>query len=88
MRAFGTHAHLVIIGVAPGNNAFTGSGGVVPVFHVVLFREPTRPGVAHVVMAQEVLDFLRGVLVHQEPAPGFGSESTPWMPNGDRARLP
>ena len=49
---------------------------------------PAGPGVAHVVVAQDVLDFLGRVRVHQEPAPGFGLQGAAWMPDGDGARLP
>lgn len=58
MGAFITQAHLIIIRVTPGNGALAGRRGIIPVLHIVLFGQPTRPGVAYVVVPEDILKTL------------------------------
>src|SRR6185312_458480 len=79
---------LVIVGIAPRDRAAAGGMGVVPVFHVVLLGHPGRPGVADVVVAQELLDLARRLAVDEKPAPAFGLVRSAGMPHRHRPRLP
>jgi hypothetical protein len=62
--------------------------GVVPVLHVVLLGHARRPGIADVVVAQEVLDLLRCVAVDEEEPPYLGLVRALRVPHRQRARLP
>src|SRR5262249_47589628 len=70
-----------------GNNSLAGGGGIVPVLHIVLFSHPSWTGIAHIVVTQDIFDFLRGVLVHQKPTPCFRLQRTAWVPDGNGAGL-
>ena len=48
---------------------------------------PAGPGIADVVVAQEIFDLLRRLAVDEEPAPYLGLVRAARMPDGDRARL-
>src|SRR6266446_4860078 len=80
-------ALLVAVGVAPRDGAAAGRVRVVPVLHVVLFRQSGGPGIADVVLAQEVLHLGGRVGVDEIPPPHFRLVRAPRMPHGDRARL-
>src|SRR5215831_1707559 len=80
-------AHLVIIGIAPGNNPLAGRRGVVPVLHVILLSHSRRTGIAHSVVAHDIFDFLGRIPVHQEPAPGLSLQRAARVPDGDRTWL-
>ncbi len=78
---------LVAVGMTPRDHPAARGMGVVPVFHVVLLGQPAGPGIADVVVAQEILDLLRCRLVDKIPAPDFGLVGAARMPHRDRARL-
>src|SRR5262245_18825663 len=82
-----THPLLVAIRVAPCDGPPAGRMGIVPILHIILFRQPARPGIADVVLAQEVLDLRRSLLVYQIPAPHLSLMRTTGMPDGDGTRL-
>src|SRR5262249_20226424 len=78
---------LIAIGVPARDRAAARRMRVVPILHVVLLGHATRAGIADVVIAQEVLDLGRRVLVDQEPTPDLGLVRAPRMPGGQGARL-
>src|SRR5882724_7397731 len=82
-----THPLLVTVRVAPGDGPPAGRMGIVPILHIILFRQPTRTGIADVVLAQEVLNLRRSLLVYQIPAPHLSLMRATGMPDGDGARL-
>src|SRR3954447_23427869 len=77
----GAEPRLIGIRIAPGNGPAARLVRVVPVLHVVLLGHPRRTGVADVIIAQEVFDFLRRLAIDEEPAPYLGLMSAARMPN-------
>src|SRR5580700_8513884 len=78
---------LIAVRIAPRDRAAAGGMGVVPVLHVVLLGHAGRPGIADVVVAQEIFDGLRRVAVDKEEAPYLGLMRALWMPHREGARL-
>src|ERR1700744_1268859 len=81
------HPHLVGIRIAPCYHAAAGGMRIVPVLHVVLLGHARRTRITDVVVAGEVLHWLRGVAIDEEKAPYLGLVHTSRMPARQRAWL-
>src|SRR5437762_11791640 len=73
--------------MTPRDRAAARGMRIVPVLHIVLFGHAARAGIADVIVAQEILDLGRRVLVDKEPAPHLGLVRALRMPRRHRARL-
>src|SRR5438552_18407312 len=69
--------------MAAGDDAAAGGRGVVPVLHVVGLGQADGTGVAHVVPAHGVFDFLGRLSIHEVEAPAFGPTDAVRVPHGD-----
>src|SRR5919198_865080 len=80
---FKPHPLLVAVRIAPRYGPPAGRMGIVPVLHIVLFRQPTRPGIPDVVLAKEFFPLGWGFSVDHIPPPHLGLVWPPGMPDGD-----
>src|SRR5437763_919124 len=80
--------HLVGIRIASGDGPAARLVGVGPVLHVVLLGHPRRAGIADIIVAQDIFDFLRRLAIDEEPAPYLGLMRRARLPARDPARPP